>query len=51
MMSTLATVLAGKKIPTLEERYWADVKPSDISPSYLGCDMSQPLPIEKSMTN
>jgi hypothetical protein len=26
MMGTLATVLAGKKIPTPEERYWADVE-------------------------
>lgn len=26
MMGTLATFLAGKKIPTPEERYWADVK-------------------------
>jgi organic hydroperoxide reductase OsmC/OhrA len=26
MMGTLATVLAGKKIPTFEERYWADVE-------------------------
>ena len=25
-MGTLATVLAGKKIPTPEERYWADVE-------------------------
>ncbi|HUL01541.1 MAG TPA: hypothetical protein VLX29_11920, partial [Nitrospirota bacterium] len=25
MMGTLATVLAGKKIQTFEERYWADV--------------------------
>jgi hypothetical protein len=25
-MGTLATVLAGKKIPTFEERYWADVE-------------------------
>ncbi len=24
-MGTLATLLAGKKIPTPEERYWADV--------------------------
>jgi len=26
MMGTLATVLAGKKIPTPEDRYWADVE-------------------------
>ncbi|HSO59703.1 MAG TPA: hypothetical protein VLR50_01595 [Desulfobacterales bacterium] len=26
MMGTLAAVLAGKKIPTPEERYWADVE-------------------------
>jgi organic hydroperoxide reductase OsmC/OhrA len=26
MMGTLATVLAKKKIPTPEERYWADVE-------------------------
>ena len=26
MMGTLATSLAGKKIPTPEERYWADVE-------------------------
>jgi hypothetical protein len=26
MMGTLATVLAGKKIPTPEERFWADVE-------------------------
>jgi hypothetical protein len=26
MMGTLAGVLAGKKIPTPEERYWADVE-------------------------
>jgi len=26
MMGTLATFLAGKKIPTPEERYWADVE-------------------------
>ena len=26
MMGTLATVLAGKKIPTPEDRYWADVQ-------------------------
>ncbi len=26
MMGTLATLLAGKKIPTPEDRYWADVK-------------------------
>jgi hypothetical protein len=26
MMGTLATVLAGKKIPTFEDRYWADVE-------------------------
>ena len=26
MMGTLATFLAGKKIPTFEERYWADVE-------------------------
>jgi hypothetical protein len=26
MMGTLATALAGKKIPTPEERYWADVE-------------------------
>jgi hypothetical protein len=26
MMGTLATLLAGKKIPTPEERYWADVE-------------------------
>ncbi len=26
MMGTLATVLAGKKIPTSEDRYWADVE-------------------------
>jgi hypothetical protein len=26
MMGTLATVLAGKKIPTPEERYWAEVE-------------------------
>jgi len=26
MMGTLARVLAGKKIPTPEERYWADVE-------------------------
>ncbi|MHB8771562.1 MAG: hypothetical protein ACYC7J_11225 [Syntrophales bacterium] len=26
MMGTLATLLAGKKIPTPEERYWADVR-------------------------
>ena len=26
MMGTLATVLAGKKIPTPEEKYWADVE-------------------------
>jgi len=26
MMGTLATVLAGKKIPTHEERYWAEVE-------------------------
>jgi len=26
MMGTLATVLAGKKIPTPKERYWADVE-------------------------
>jgi len=26
MMGTLAAVLAGKKIPTPEDRYWADVK-------------------------
>ncbi|MDI7260269.1 MAG: hypothetical protein QME90_10145 [Thermodesulfobacteriota bacterium] len=26
MMGTLATVLAGKKIPTPEQRYWADVE-------------------------
>jgi hypothetical protein len=25
MMGTLATLLAGKKIPTPEDRYWADV--------------------------
>ena len=25
-MGTLATVLAGKKIPTPEDRYWADVE-------------------------
>lgn len=25
-MGTLAAVLAGKKIPTFEERYWADVE-------------------------
>lgn len=25
-MGTLATLLAGKKIPTPEERYWADVE-------------------------
>lgn len=25
-MGTLATLLAGKKIPTPEERYWADVQ-------------------------
>ncbi len=25
-MGTLATLLAGKKIPTPEDRYWADVK-------------------------
>lgn len=25
-MGTLATVLAGKKIPTPEERFWADVE-------------------------
>jgi hypothetical protein len=26
MMGTLATALAGKKIPTPEERYWAEVE-------------------------
>ncbi len=26
MMGTLASVLAGKKIPTPEDRYWADVE-------------------------
>jgi len=26
MMGTLATALAGKKIPTPEDRYWADVE-------------------------
>ncbi|MGE5256268.1 MAG: OsmC family protein [Hyphomicrobiales bacterium] len=26
MMGTLAAVLAGKKIPTPEDRYWADVE-------------------------
>jgi hypothetical protein len=26
MMGTLATLLAGKKIPTSEPRYWADVE-------------------------
>jgi len=26
MMGTLATVLAGKKISTPEDRYWADVE-------------------------
>ena len=26
MMGTLATVLAGKKIPTPEDRYWAEVE-------------------------
>lgn len=26
MMGTLATLLAGKKIPTPEDRYWADVE-------------------------
>jgi hypothetical protein len=26
MMGTLATVLAGKKIPTPEDKYWADVE-------------------------
>lgn len=26
MMGTLAALLAGKKIPTPEERYWADVE-------------------------
>lgn len=26
MMGTLATVLAAKKIPTPEDRYWADVE-------------------------
>jgi len=26
MMGTLATFLAGKKIPTPEERYWADIE-------------------------
>jgi len=26
MMGTLAAVLSGKKIPTPEERYWADVE-------------------------
>ena len=26
MMGTLATLLAGKKIPTPEDRYWADVQ-------------------------
>ncbi|MBU2027525.1 MAG: OsmC family protein [Pseudomonadota bacterium] len=26
MMGTLAALLAGKKIPTPEDRYWADVK-------------------------
>lgn len=26
MMGTLATVLAGKKIPTPKENYWADVE-------------------------
>ena len=26
MMGTLATMLAGKKIPTPEDRYWADVE-------------------------
>ncbi len=25
-MGTLATVLAGKKIPTFEDRYWVDVQ-------------------------
>jgi len=26
MMGTLATVLAGKKIPTTEDKYWAEVE-------------------------
>ena len=26
MMGTLATLLAGRKIPTFAERYWADVE-------------------------
>jgi len=31
MMGTLATVMAGKKIATPEDRYWADVE-GDIEP-------------------
>jgi len=32
MMGTLATVMAGKKIATPEDRYWADVE-GDITSS------------------